>query len=195
MRPAFYANYTSEDLFDVMTDVPWEDRGSPRGECFMADEGAPTIYSYGNDNSKRETLHTYAAIPMAPRVRTLMQKINADFGESYNVCVLNYYRDQHQHLGWHADDSPEQDLDHPIAVVAFGATREIWWKRRQDKRMVPADQRYALTPGALFIMPGGFQADHVHRIPKHSQPCGGRLSMTFRKLVRYPPGCEPAHHG
>ena len=39
-------------------------------------------------------------------------------GVAYNVCFLNRYDDQRNHLGWHADDSPEMDHDHPIAVVS-----------------------------------------------------------------------------
>jgi alkylated DNA repair dioxygenase AlkB len=100
---------------------------------------------------------------MHPLVLVAMEGLNIKFGTSYNVCVLNYYKDRHQHLGWHADDSPEQDLDHPIAVVAFGATRQIWWKHKSLKGPIPDDQKVDMTPGLLFIMPGGFQAEHVHR--------------------------------
>lgn len=34
---------------------------------------------------------------------------------------------------------------------------------------------------SCFIMPAGFQDNHVHRIPKHNRPCGARISLTFRK--------------
>jgi alkylated DNA repair dioxygenase AlkB len=98
--------------------------------------------------------------------------------------VLNYYKDQFQHLGWHADNSPEQDLEHPIAVTAFGAARYIWVRLRGASGPVPEEDRYLMHPGSLFVMPGGFQNTHLHRIPKHDRPCDGRISLTFRKLVR-----------
>jgi alkylated DNA repair dioxygenase AlkB len=180
-----YVKHSGFSIFEKLRDeVAWVNRSSPRDECFMAAEGAPKVYSYGNDNTKREELHTYHAVEMHPLVLGIMQTLNAEYGTEYNVCVLNYYKDRHQHLGWHADDSPEQDLDHPIAVIAFGAEREIWWKRKDYKGPIPASQKFLMTEGSLFIMPGGFQAEHFHRIPKHDRECGGRISLTFRKLVR-----------
>ena len=181
----FIPAYATEDLFDTLrTEVAWVNRKAPRDECFMASSGAPRIYSYGNNNESRTEDHTYKAVDMHPAVQGLMDRINLEFGTEYNVCVLNYYRDERQHLGWHADDSPEQDLTHPIAVVAFGAERYIWVKEKGVKGDVPDSDRYLMTKGALFVMPGGFQDTHYHRIPKHDRPCGGRISLTFRKLVR-----------
>lgn len=185
MTPIFKPAYVTEDLFDSLrTEVAWVNRNAPRDECFMAAPNAPRTYSYGNNNDRREALHTYHAVDMHPKVMELMGKLNQDFGADYNVCVLNYYKDQHQHLGWHADDSPEQDLSHPIAVVTFGAERYIFTKKKTDKGTVPDSDKYMLTRGSLFIMPGGYQDDHFHRIPKHDRECGGRISLTFRKLVR-----------
>lgn len=185
MRPEFRPNYVTEDLYDrLRTEVPWVNRDSPRDECFMAAPGAPRTYSYGNNNERRTELHTYHAVDMHPAVLQLMNRLNLDYNTSYNVCVLNYYSDRHQHLGWHPDDSPEQDLAHPIAVIAFGAAREIWVKKRGEKGAVPPENRYLMTPGSLFVMPGGFQEGHLHRIPKHDRECGGRVSLTFRKLDR-----------
>jgi hypothetical protein len=31
-------------------------------------------------------------------------------------------------------------------------------------------------------MPAGFQIDNLHKIPKNDKPCGGRISLTFRKF-------------
>lgn len=186
MRPQFILDYVEPaDLYErIRAEVPWVNRDAPRDECFMAAPGAPRTYSYGNNNERREALHTYAAVDMHPAVLGLMEKLNQDYGTAYNVCVLNYYKDRHQHLGWHADDSPEQDLAHPIAVIAFGAARYLYVKEREAKGKVPPDNMYEMVPGALFIMPGGFQQTHLHRIPKHDRECGGRISLTFRKLDR-----------
>jgi alkylated DNA repair dioxygenase AlkB len=137
-------------------------------------------YSYG----KQAVSRTYQASPMHPAVRGVMDRINAEYGTAYNVCVLNYYKDQHQHLGWHADDSPEQDLTHPIAVVSFGAERFIYVKEKSFKGETPESDRHLLTRGSLFVMPGGYQDNHFHKIPKHDRECGGRISFTFRKLDR-----------
>ena len=185
MRPEFRPKYVETDLFPILCDeVAWVNRNAPRDECFMAAPNAPRAYSYGYNNDRREALHTYHAVDMHPAVLEIMERLNREFGTSYNVAVLNYYKDRNQHLGWHSDDSPEQDLSHPIAVVTFGAERYIYTKEKSFKGTIPDEDMYLLTQGSLFIMPGGYQDDHFHRIPKHDRDCGGRISITFRKLDR-----------
>ena len=73
------------------------------------------------------------------------------------------------------------DQTHPIAVVSFGAERDIWVKEFNTKGNIPDDDKYLLENGSLFIMPAGFQQKYLHRIPKHNRPCGPRISLTFRK--------------
>lgn len=173
----FREGFYSEDLFETLrADAPWVNRNAPRDECFMA--LFESVYSYG----KRENARSYNSVPMHPKVLELMSKINREYESYYNIVVLNYYKSEKEHLGWHADDSPEQDLTHPIAVVSFGATRYIYTKKKEYKGIIPDSDKFLLTPGSLFIMPGGFQDNHFHKIPKHDQPCGGRISLTFRKL-------------
>ncbi len=150
---------------------------TPRSEAFMAVDIAMR-YSYGKANNRR----FYDASYMHPLVESLRQVLNRD--NSYNICVLNRYTDRFQHLGWHADDSPEQDPSHPICVVSFGAARYIYTKPQGDKG---SGDKFLLTPGSLFIMPPGMQETHYHKIPKHDQDCGGRISLTFRKLDSHIP--------
>lgn len=163
----------------LLEKTPWVNRDAPRDECFMALDTSLT-YSYGKGTNRR----TYTSSPMDSKVKSFMEHLNESTKSSFNVCVLNYYSDQHQHLGWHADDSPEQDPNHPIAVVSFGASRYIWIKRQDEKGKIPDEQKFLLTPGSLFWMPAGFQETHYHRIPKHDRPCEGRISITYRKLDR-----------
>lgn len=179
MTPEFISNFWDKDLFDVLRDeAPWVNRDAPRDECFMALDTTKT-YTYGTSINAR----TYTASLMHPEVKAIMDVINSK-GNAYNVCVLNYYKDRHQHLGWHADDSPEQDLDHPICVVSFGAARYLYTKHKSYKGNIPSENMFLMTPGSLFVMPGGYQYDHVHKIPKHHTDCGGRISLTYRKLDR-----------
>lgn len=160
--------------------VPWLNKdNTPRDECFMALDPS-LIYSYGKIPKSR----TYKANLMHPLVLEIQNMLNFNFETKYNVCVLNYYASEKEHLGWHADDSPEQDLTHPIAVVSFGAERFIYVKDKSFKGNIPEENKFLLKYGSLFVMPGGYQADHFHKIPKHDRPCGGRISLTYRKLDR-----------
>lgn len=178
--PRFVVMHTETALSMLDADVPFENRIEARSECFMAD--GERTYTYGQGRNAR----TYYSTPLHPLVREIMAQLN-DRGLAaryFNVCVLNRYAHDRQALGWHSDDSPEQDQSHPIAVVSFGEPREIWTRKIGDKGPVPPENRYLLEPGSLFVMPGGYQQTHQHRIPKAGRDCGLRISLTFRKLDR-----------
>ena len=180
LRPTFLPGFTDLRLYEMLLrDAQWVNvQNSPRNECFMALDTSLT-YTYGSQARGR----TYEASLMHPSVVELMEDINRRLDTRFNVCVLNHYSDQHQWLGWHSDDSPEQDPNHPIAVVSFGAEREIWVRPVGAKGHTPPEDRFLFTEGSLFVMPAGFQDSHQHKIPKHPSPCSGRVSLTFRNLL------------
>ncbi len=178
MKAIYKSGYITESIYDrLMTEVPWVNRDAPRDECFMASEELE--YTYGEKITR-----TYNSVPFNKMVMSMMEKLNEDYDCGYDLCFLNYYKDEKEFLGWHADDSPEMDPAHPIAVISFGAERFIWTKKMGTKGVVPEEDRYLLGDGSLFIMPAGYQKDNLHRIPKHDRPCGGRVSLTFRKYKR-----------
>lgn len=163
---------------DLAQQIPWVRKdNTPRQECFMSDDPGRT-YSYGSAARDR----TYTASPMHPVVRGIMERINVSLGAAFNVCVLNHYESEREHLGWHADDSPEQDQEHPICVVSFGAERELWVRLQGATGHTPPEDRFLMTEGSLFVMPAGYQNTHFHKIPKGDRPCGLRVSLTYRKL-------------
>lgn len=120
--------------------------------------------------------------------QTIRALVEAQSGSVYEVCFLNGYRDGQDHLGWHADDSPEMDDKRPIAIVSLGARREIYFApllnsdtpKKPDNTQV---EKVWLEHGSLCLMLPGMQDTHMHRIPKASyQNCGPRVSLTFRGL-------------
>lgn len=191
MTPLYFGKMFDFSLFRLLlTEVPWESATEARQECFMSNTRYE--YTYGTGRGKR----TYRSVPFHVGVQRILARLNALLGIfsvqypqgcGFNVCFLNRYANERQHLGWHADDTPGMLHEHPIAVVSFGAAREIWWRPNGQTGPVPTDCRKLLEPGSLFIMPSGFQLSHQHRIPKHGRPCGDRISLTFRRYV--PPKC------
>lgn len=180
--------------------VPWVRRdATPRMEAFYSTLGKP--YTYGSGGFSR----TYTP---EPEMNTYINKLLFILGftvpsSAYNLpqlfelCFLNRYLNQSDHLGWHADDSPEIDETRPIAVVSLGVEREIWFKPQrclecneyQDSDKVVSCENHSnnftvtkqlLNHGSLLIMPAGFQQTHYHRIPKCDRTCGERISLTFR---------------
>lgn len=177
MKIHYQDRFIDHKLFQMLLDnVKWQNAGAPRMECFMAKE--TLTYGY----MTREGMRYYDSIPFLAEVSLMMQQLNNMFDADYNVCFLNYYENEKQHLGWHADDSPEMDHDHPIAVISFGEPRYIYVKQKDYRGVIPAEDQILLGNGSLFVMPACYQRDHLHKIPKGDHPMGGRISLTFRKF-------------
>ncbi len=184
-RPEIAA--TTDFLLARLLELPWWDVTAARREYFMSDK--PRAYDYKTWDGSR----TYHSADFTPEVLGVVQGLNVmTEGGRYNVCFLNRYDNQQQHLGWHADDSPGMDLDHPIAVVSVGVEREIWWKPKTHKGEIPPEWRRKLEHGSFFIMPAGFQREYLHRIPKCDHACGTRISLTFRHFIDKETATPPA---
>lgn len=166
----------------LLAEVPWITEVSRRQECFMAHEA--TDYQY----LKQEGAPVYHSLAYHPLVASIEKNINTIYGCRMDLCFLNYYADQYQGLGWHADDDEIIDQEQPIVVVSIGSVREIWTRpsiiennvRISHKGEIPREWRYKLENGSLFIMPPGFQNTHQHKIPKGDRAMSGRISLTYR---------------
>ena len=175
-----------DEMFTALWQLlPWEHRdGAPRRECWFNPYGLE--YTYGSGEFAR----TYQAHDLTENdtlaqclITSFKTRLNTGHNTSFDCCFVNGYEHGRQHLGWHADDSPEMDMNHPIAVVSLGAAREIWFRHKDDRSGENVSKRM-LGNGSLLLMHSGMQRDWQHRIPKSSvQDCGPRLSLTFRKLV------------
>lgn len=174
-HPGYITNGIEETKHELLG-LEWITKRAARHEYFMSLD-LPRQYTYGNRGTGNET---YDAKPFSRIVKLILFNLNEDLGTKFNVCFLNKYDDRHQHLGWHADDFPGMDKSEPIAVVSFGAEREIWVKPKGESGEIPDNQRILLQDGSLFLMPPGYQDTHLHRIPKHHRPCSWRISLTFR---------------
>lgn len=164
------------NLDEIWTSMDWERRpDAPRFERWMNDYDLP--YTYGRGDGAR----TYESNGWNHLCDGIRHILNIAHTASYDCCFVNGYQDGHDSLGWHADDSPEMDHEHPIAVVTFGAEREIWFRRKGQKGETPYG--VLLGNGSALLMRAGMQRDWEHRIPKHPEECGPRISLTFRKLV------------
>ena len=198
MKPIYIRSGFPDVTLDAVLDsTPWIQVTDARLECFMS--ATTATYTYGEGRGVR----TYTPVPYSPLVTGIQETLNTnrppvgkswteyDLGEgyrgeprfSYNVCFLNRYDNATMQLGWHSDDSPGMDHDHPIAVVSFGQPREIWWREKSQTGIIPADQRQRLEHGSVFVMPAGMQRTHQHRIPKGDKPMGTRVSLTYRHYV------------
>lgn len=165
-------------MFEEVEKLEWLTERSARKEYFMSTKDRE--YSYGN---RHQGDVNYKSEPFIFSVQEFMEFTNKTNNTEFNVCFLNRYENEQQHLGWHADDFPGMREDQPIAVLSLGAEREIWWKEQNFKGVIPPENKQLLEHGSLWIMPAGFQDVYFHKIPKHGQPCGVRISLTFRSFI------------
>jgi alkylated DNA repair dioxygenase AlkB len=189
MKPIYLTRSVFGDvsLDEGLSSTPRIQVTDARLECFMS--ATTDTYTYGEGRGVR----TYTPVPYSALVARIQETLNTHishvFNEHsrksglYNVCFLNRYDNAAMQLGWHSDDSPGMDHDHPIAVVSFGQPREIWWREKGQTGVIPADQRQLLEHGSVFVMPAGMQRTHQHRIPKGDKPMGTRVSLTYRHYV------------
>lgn len=175
----------SYDLLSDYIDVLdlYQKGNTPRLETWMND--LDMDYTYGSGNGAR----TYKNSGWDALTSFIKDDINKRFSTDYNCCFVNCYVNEQQHLGWHSDDSPEMDNDHPIAILSLGVEREIWFRKIGESGR--PDKGIRLGNGSLLIMKEGMQQEWQHRIPKNDRPCGVRLSLTFRRIkptfkVRFP---------
>lgn len=191
----------------IDNEVEWVQRGTtPRREAFYCKY--PTDYFYGDPVYGR----SYAAnTDIPPSLSTLWQWLEMEHGVKYEACFLNKYEHAREHLGWHADDSDSIDDSRPIAVISFGAERELWFRPNALEECKQCNglgwyddafctkcntcngtgktrnvEKLLLENGSLALMLPGMQDTHQHRIPKHHAECGTRISLTFRGLVNAP---------
>jgi alkylated DNA repair dioxygenase AlkB len=167
----------------LQSELAWARRDStPRSEYYINKINVPYAYKVGIG------VREYLPQPTHPEIEALFVKLQEATGNPFEVCFLNRYHNQSDHLGWHSDNSPEMDDERPIAIISLGVEREIWFRRIGNP---PPGEKFEVTQlklgnGSLCLMKPQMQDTHVHRIPKAGFSCLERISLTFRGYVPRP---------
>jgi alkylated DNA repair dioxygenase AlkB len=177
----------ADTLFHTLwNDLAWVRHDKvPRREYYVNRKGA--AYSYG----VMEFARTYESQIEHEAISLIWLNVTQRCMTPFDTVFLNGYENGSDHLGWHSDDSPEMDDERPIAIITLGAEREIWFRQRPDKANHLGEllevEKVKLAHGSLCVMNPGMQDTHQHRIPKAGfEPCGPRISLTFRGYVPVP---------
>ena len=129
---------------------------------------------------------TYSGLTLEPKPWTkeliqIKQRIEKTTGYTFNSCLLNYYRDGKDGMGWHQDNEKELGKNPVIASITFGETRPFQLKHISNKELKKID--IPLTSGSLLIMASETQHYWKHQIPKTTRTLNPRLNLTFRKII------------
>lgn len=128
--------------------------------------------------------YSYSNITMypkkfTPQLETIKNEVELIAETSFNIVLLNLYRDGQDSNGWHADNEKELGENPIIASVSFGAERPFHFKHR-----TLTNEKYKLTlnHGSLLIMKGEMQHHWLHHIAKTKQTIQPRINLTFRYI-------------
>ena len=123
----------------------------------------------------------YPVIADAPHpvLHYLTRVLSEHYGQPYARLWMNWYRDNSDGTGWHAD-RPQNKLDTTvIPVLSLGATRRFLIRPAAGGPSTPVVTR----GGDLVVMGGRCQKDYEHMVPKQKQAAGPRLSLNFSTVV------------
>lgn len=125
---------------------------------------------------------TKVGLPWNLLLDRLRGRIERFTGERFNSCLLNWYADGGQGMGWHRDDEKSLGQNPIIASLSFGAERRFCFKHAVQGTKV----ELVLGHGSLLWMAGQTQHHWAHSLPKMRRVQSPRLNLTFRRIVSDP---------
>ncbi|HEY0499808.1 MAG TPA: alpha-ketoglutarate-dependent dioxygenase AlkB [Kutzneria sp.] len=99
-----------------------------------------------------------------------------ELGEPFRTAGMCYYRDGHDSVAWHGDNTGRNTDRTMVAIVSLGAPRALLLRPKGGGESV----RHMLGHGDLIVMGGTCQRTWEHSVPKTARPVGPRISVQFR---------------
>lgn len=128
--------------------------------------------------------YTYSGVKKNPQAWSLgLLSIKAQVEElaqsEFNSCLLNFYHDGDDGMGWHSDNEKELDANSPIVSLSLGARRKFAFRHKEDKTTIPL----YLEDGSALIMHSPTQEFWQHALLKTKTVSLPRINLTFRKIL------------
>lgn len=173
---------SDEDIFKkLQRDTPWvHEKVLVWGKRHLQ----PRLTAWYGDPGKS---YNYSGTVMYPMPWTnlllsLKRELEQLVDEPFNSVLLNLYRNQDDRMGFHSDNEPSLGPDPTIASLSFGATRTLIFKHKRRKEFPTKSLK--LSSGSLLLMKGCTQRNWNHGINKETAPCGPRVNLTFRNILK-----------
>ena len=127
--------------------------------------------------------YTYSRVKKQPQAWTpellfLKSQMEELAQSEFNSCLLNFYHDGADGMGWHCDDEKELDAQSPIASLSLGASRKFAFRHKKDKTTTSL----ILENGSALIMYPPTQQFWQHALLKTKTSHISRINLTFRKI-------------
>jgi alkylated DNA repair dioxygenase AlkB len=169
--PGYLSPTAATELYLNLRDrIEWDERISARKTaCF----GLP--YNYSG--------LTYEIQPMHPLLQPLCVQLKQTLGFEPNSCLINFYKDGRDKMGFHSDEIDNLEDGTQIIIISLGTERKLSFRSKADysQRL-----QYLLPHGSLLYMSQKTQEFWSHAI-KRANVMDGRISLTFRRIdPQYP---------
>lgn len=112
------------------------------------------------------------------KILEMKSDIENHTGFTFNYVHLNLYRDEKDHVSWHADREKKPGDAAIIVSISLGEVRKFQLRHKTDKALPVISLQ--LKPGSLVIMKGETNNHWLHRIAPSSRPLDPRINLTFR---------------
>lgn len=123
----------------------------------------------------------YVDLSAAPALLAeLAGALSERLGVPYDRIWMNWYRDNHDGTGWHADRPAHKAKTAVVPVLSLGAPRRFL------VRQFGGGPSTVFTPdgGDLIIMQDRCQREWQHCVPKQKRPAGPRMSLNFSSVTQ-----------
>ena len=177
--PSFLTEEQAEEYFlDLHTNIHWEKTVKINRwvSLFHELEGDNVNYKYRDAPGA-------AHVGFTETIRAIQLKAQewysreTDHKVEFNVCLLNYYEDGSQAIGWHSDRE-EIGRTTPIASISLGATRNFCIRSRDNGTRDRTN--IELRDGSMIVMENVCQEKYLHSLPRQNGVSQGRINLTFR---------------
>lgn len=179
---SFYAFAKANQLqTQLLQETPWrqnkitvfgKEYDEPRLTQLYGDTGI--TYGYSGIN--------YNALPWTSTLQSIKEDVEKAANTTFNVCLVNRYRDGQDSNGWHADNEKELGHNPMIASISLGQERFFHLKHNENKEW---RYKFLLEHGSLLVMAGQTQHTYKHQIAKTKRAIDERINLTFRKIVEF----------
>lgn len=130
--------------------------------------------------------YTYSGVkrdpqPWIPELLTIKAKLEHLTQSKFNSCLLNFYHDGADGMGWHSDDERELNAQSPIASLSLGSTRKFAFRHKKEK----VSTSLFLENGSALIMNAPTQQFWQHALLKTKTVHMPRINLTFRNIIAH----------
>ena len=163
----FVNNYIEEEASELLECL---------GKSELTPESGRSVASFGETYKYNGSRNDPVEFPVP--IKKLLDKLNNDYNQQLNSCVINRYDGPTSFIPSHADNERCIDPESAIFTVSLGQTRAVEFVNIHNGEK----HTHKATDKSLYAMSRKSQDVYKHSIPADPEATGVRYSLTFRTV-------------